>query len=29
MRRFYFKAAIENGADMIMTAHITYPRIGQ
>ena len=24
-----FKAAIENGADMIMTAHITYPRIGQ
>lgn len=29
MRRFYFKAAIENGADMIMTAHITYPRIDE
>ena len=24
-----FKAAIENGADMIMTAHITYPRIDE
>ena len=24
-----FKAAIENGADMIMTAHITYPKIDE